>query len=737
MYKKNAAVTGFPIGNFINATTGATVTTGTPTCKRTIDGTAGSCANAAAYDATGLLWKIDLAAGDLNGDIIGLSFTLTDCLPINYMVKTVLGLPDTGTIASTTNITAGTIASVTNVVDANLAKILGTAITESAAGRVAGAFTGLFDTATGVVTDVWNKVITGTWTLGSAARTLRGLTTSGNFGGAVWYDNISGSAGDDPDEDGRDRKQVNNALDLYSLLSQTGLDHINLASGSTLTLPSDSSGLVFNGYGATIAFNSQDISLSGFKDMTVGGVATGTGDYHLAHCNVNATTLPPGIIHGESKIQGTVSLNAGIHYWTNCIADGAAKIDFSPTGNATLNAMQCHGDFEVLSLGAAGTDVLNFMGSGLLTLNASCVGGTVNLYGNVRYVNNGSGLTVNDYTTSRETTTQSISTRTPSGTPGAANGAHILGDNSAKPVYTVGMKITNSAGIGLEIESTGGSDTYQAALSVHSSGGNNLSAGLFSNYSVGLRCEATSANGYGLSCIGTTGGAGLYAGGGTDGFYASGLVNGINAFGAYAGNGCGMICQGRNYGLSLNGTVKDLRFVNSLVDLVRATTPTNTLDVSSTGEVGVDLSNIKQATGATILSNITVPTVTTVTNNLDAAGVRSAVGLASANLDSQLALVQASADALLDASIIWSGVAQAGSTTTTVKLDTSASSSDDIYNKSGCMVFNLTTKEQRIIIDYVGSTRVATVDTAWVTTPAESDELLVTPAPRRPRALGL
>lgn len=45
--------------------------------------------------------------------------------------------------------------------------------------------------------------------------------------------------------------------------------------------------------------------------------------------------------------------------------------------------------------------------------------------------------------------------------------------------------------------------------------------------------------------------------------------------------------------------------------LVRSTTPANTLDVSSTGEAGLDFANIKQATGATTLTNITVPTVTT------------------------------------------------------------------------------------------------------------------------------
>jgi hypothetical protein len=44
--------------------------------------------------------------------------------------------------------------------------------------------------------------------------------------------------------------------------------------------------------------------------------------------------------------------------------------------------------------------------------------------------------------------------------------------------------------------------------------------------------------------------------------------------------------------------------------LVRSTTPANTLDVAATGEAGIDLSNIKQATIATTLTNIRVPNVT-------------------------------------------------------------------------------------------------------------------------------
>lgn len=55
-------------------------------------------------------------------------------------------------------------------------------------------------------------------------------------------------------------------------------------------------------------------------------------------------------------------------------------------------------------------------------------------------------------------------------------------------------------------------------------------------------------------------------------------------------------------------------FAATTDDLVRSTTPANTLDVSATGEAGLDFANIKAATGATTLTNITVPIVTSVTN---------------------------------------------------------------------------------------------------------------------------
>jgi len=65
-----------------------------------------------------------------------------------------------------------------------------------------------------------------------------------------------------------------------------------------------------------------------------------------------------------------------------------------------------------------------------------------------------------------------------------------------------------------------------------------------------------------------------------------------------------------------------------------------------------------------------------------------------------------------------SGTAQTGSTSTTIKLATGASATDDAYNGMYVTITSGTGNgQERLITDYVGSTRVATVDTAWTTTP--------------------
>jgi hypothetical protein len=67
---------------------------------------------------------------------------------------------------------------------------------------------------------------------------------------------------------------------------------------------------------------------------------------------------------------------------------------------------------------------------------------------------------------------------------------------------------------------------------------------------------------------------------------------------------------------------------------------------------------------------------------------------------------------------IRTGTAQAGSTSGTIKLDSGASSTDNIYNNDLVVITGGTGLGQsRLIIAYTGSTVTATVDRAWITTP--------------------
>ncbi len=67
---------------------------------------------------------------------------------------------------------------------------------------------------------------------------------------------------------------------------------------------------------------------------------------------------------------------------------------------------------------------------------------------------------------------------------------------------------------------------------------------------------------------------------------------------------------------------------------------------------------------------------------------------------------------------IRSSTTQAGSTANTIKLDSGASSVDDIYNRNLVVITSGPAAGQtRRIVDYVGATKVATLDKTWVTIP--------------------
>lgn len=86
-FKKNTAVTGFPFA-LISATDGSAITSGTPVLYYTLDGGAqATVAGSATHEGNGQ-WSVNLTAGEMNGDVVGLLCTITGGIPVHYTIKT-------------------------------------------------------------------------------------------------------------------------------------------------------------------------------------------------------------------------------------------------------------------------------------------------------------------------------------------------------------------------------------------------------------------------------------------------------------------------------------------------------------------------------------------------------------------------------------------------------------------------------------------------------------------------
>jgi len=87
-FKKNTAVTGFTLG-MVSATDGSAITTGTPVGYYTLDGgTQTAIGDVTPVHEGNGQWSFDLLAAEMNGDIVGLTFTHTSAIPVYFTIKT-------------------------------------------------------------------------------------------------------------------------------------------------------------------------------------------------------------------------------------------------------------------------------------------------------------------------------------------------------------------------------------------------------------------------------------------------------------------------------------------------------------------------------------------------------------------------------------------------------------------------------------------------------------------------
>lgn len=196
-FLKNTAVTGFPFA-LVNKTTGAAVTTGTVTGYYTLDGGAqGTVAASPAHLGNGQ-WEVDLAQGEMNGDVVGLVFTHADALPAAFTIRT-----DTQTIGGLNNVSRADITGGAYAIDTDangrvrLVVGTGTGEVNSSSGKVpatiaAGDLADNSITAAALATDAVNEIVDATWDEATS-----GHTGSGSFGKL-----LSDNLGDIPKIDG-------------------------------------------------------------------------------------------------------------------------------------------------------------------------------------------------------------------------------------------------------------------------------------------------------------------------------------------------------------------------------------------------------------------------------------------------------------------------------------------------------------------------------------------------------
>ena len=110
MFKKNTAVTGFVVG-LVSSTDGSDITTGTPVGYYTLDGGTQTAIGdiTPVHEGNGL-WSFDLLASEMNGDIVGLSFTHTSAISTHFTIKTSILTTDDTLLSDVVSISGDTTA---------------------------------------------------------------------------------------------------------------------------------------------------------------------------------------------------------------------------------------------------------------------------------------------------------------------------------------------------------------------------------------------------------------------------------------------------------------------------------------------------------------------------------------------------------------------------------------------------------------------------------------------------
>lgn len=268
----------------------------------------------------------------------------------------------------------------------------------------------------------------------------------GYAGGQIWVNTALSNTSTENFVDGVADNPVSTIAAAKTLSTSLSLPDFHIINGSSITLAESTVSESYFGDNWTLALGSQDVGGGFFQGADVTGTGTGSVEVHFSHCEIGDVTVADAHFD-DCDIEGTVTLSAAANYnFVNCSHSGTtATIDFgSGVGNTTVHLHNYHGAITVKNMGqSSSTDVLHFSSSnGKLTLDSTCIAGTVNLNGTFDLVNNGSGQTLNrngdaiNVIGAVKTTTDKFvftNTNEVDANTKSINDAEVVGDGNATP----------------------------------------------------------------------------------------------------------------------------------------------------------------------------------------------------------------------------------------------------------------------------------------------------------------
>lgn len=217
----------------------------------------------------------------------------------------------------------------------------------------------------------------------------------------IVLDTGSANTGVVPYSDGTNDNPANTLANARTIGNGVGegLNEFFLTRGSSITLDAAFVATSFGGTGGVVALNGQSVTACSFFQQFVSGVGVGTSTVFFADSALSGVTIN-AMSAVRCSFAGTLTMAEAAEYklLRECFSSTSAAdpvFNFGAIGDQRLTAIGYRGNMVLDNVGNTGTDEVNIYGVGKITINASCTGGVINIFGTGHVVVNNGTSTVN------------------------------------------------------------------------------------------------------------------------------------------------------------------------------------------------------------------------------------------------------------------------------------------------------------------------------------------------------